>query len=204
MAASKPSSSTSHAHFSGPPAMPIARAPLSFAICPATEPTAPAAPDTTTVSPSCRSPTSSRPKYAVMPVMPSAPTWVLSGATPASTFSSWSPGSSAYSCAPSTPETWSPSAKRSSPDATTRPTPPARMTAPILTGGTYERPSFIQPRMAGSSDSSSVWTSTSPGPGSATGSSVWSHTSAVGSPDGRAARRTWRLVAFVMDGIMTT
>jgi hypothetical protein len=53
--------------------MPTARAPLTFAICPTIDPTAPAAPETSTVSPSFRAPTSSSPKYAVMPGMPSAP-----------------------------------------------------------------------------------------------------------------------------------
>jgi len=42
--------------------MPITRQPLILAICPATLPTAPAAPDTTTVSPSLAFPVSSRPK----------------------------------------------------------------------------------------------------------------------------------------------
>ena len=54
--------------------MPTTRAPLTFAICPTIVPTAPAAPQTSTVSPSPFSaPTSSSPKYAVMPGMPSAP-----------------------------------------------------------------------------------------------------------------------------------
>src|SRR5947199_272166 len=43
-------------------------APDSLAICPAMLPTAPAAPETTTVSPSFSLPVSSRPKYAVSPV----------------------------------------------------------------------------------------------------------------------------------------
>ena len=52
-------------HFSPPPAMPMARQPLILAIWPASEPTAPAAAETTTVCPSCGCPISSRPKYAV-------------------------------------------------------------------------------------------------------------------------------------------
>ena len=59
--------STSQSHFSLPPAMPTTRHPLIRAIWPATEPVAPAAPDTTTVSPAFGLPTSSSPKYAVMP-----------------------------------------------------------------------------------------------------------------------------------------
>jgi len=73
MAALKPSSSTIHRHFSGPPAIPIVRHPLIRATCPAMLPVAPAAPETTTVSTSRGRPTSSSPKYAVRPVMPSAP-----------------------------------------------------------------------------------------------------------------------------------
>ncbi len=46
--------------------MPTTRQPLIFAIWPTTVPTAPAAPETTTVSPGCGLPISSRPKYAVM------------------------------------------------------------------------------------------------------------------------------------------
>src|SRR5687767_10984696 len=72
MAASNPASRTSHAHLSAPPAMPIARHPLIFAICPTTRPVAPAAPETSTVSPAAGRPTSSRPKYAVSPVGPNA------------------------------------------------------------------------------------------------------------------------------------
>ncbi len=70
MAASNPSSSRIQAHLSAPPAMPTTRQPLIFATWPTTVPTAPAAPDTTTVLPGCGLPTSSSPKYAVMPGMP--------------------------------------------------------------------------------------------------------------------------------------
>ena len=73
MAASKPSSSVSIRHFSAPPAIPTTRQPFTRAIWPAMVPTAPAAPETTTVSPALASATSRRPKYAVIPGMPSAP-----------------------------------------------------------------------------------------------------------------------------------
>lgn len=49
-------------HFSGPPAIPTAVAPLIFAICPTAVPTPPAVPETSTVSPALSRPTSSRPK----------------------------------------------------------------------------------------------------------------------------------------------
>ncbi len=50
------------------------------------------------------------------------------------------------------PTTWSPDANLSLRDATTRPAPPARITSPTATGAMYDFASFIQPRMAGSSE----------------------------------------------------
>ena len=64
--------------------MPITRQPWIFAICPAADPVAPAAPEMTTVSPTFGRPTSRSPKYAVMPVGPSALIAVWTG-TPSST-----------------------------------------------------------------------------------------------------------------------
>src|SRR5437762_1484297 len=60
--------------------MPTARQPLILAICPTTLPTDPAAPDTTTVCPGSGRPTSSSPKYAVRPLMPSTPRCTGAGA----------------------------------------------------------------------------------------------------------------------------
>lgn len=48
--------------FSGPPAIPMTRAPLILAIWPAMLPTAPAAPETTAMSRPLNRPTSSSPK----------------------------------------------------------------------------------------------------------------------------------------------
>src|SRR6266403_4079816 len=70
MAASKCASLTSQAHLFLPPAVPITRQPLILAIWPATEPVAPAAPDTTTVSPALILPISIIPKYDVRPLTP--------------------------------------------------------------------------------------------------------------------------------------
>jgi hypothetical protein len=56
MQASNPKSLTD-AHFSAPPAMPTTRAPRILPICPAVDPTAPAAAETTTVSPDFTRPT---------------------------------------------------------------------------------------------------------------------------------------------------
>lgn len=52
--------------------MPTTLAPLILAICPATLPVAPAAPETTTVSPGRGSPICVMPYHAVTPVSPSA------------------------------------------------------------------------------------------------------------------------------------
>ena len=82
------------------------------------------------------------------------------------------PSETAYSCTPNTPVTCSPTAKSGLRDATTRPIAPARMTSPICTGGMYERPSFIQPRIAGSSEMYSTLHEDWPSPGSGTGSST--------------------------------
>src|SRR4029077_16699599 len=57
--------------------MPTARQPLILAIWPTTMPVAPAAPETTTVSPALGWPTSSRPKNAVKPVITNAPQKVV-------------------------------------------------------------------------------------------------------------------------------
>ena len=67
-------------HFSAPPAMPTTRQPLILAIWPTTWPTAPAAAETTTVSPATGRPISSSPKYAVIPGMPRTLRYFVSGA----------------------------------------------------------------------------------------------------------------------------
>ena len=61
IAPSRPSSSSSQVHLSSLPVMPITRQPCSFAICAATLPVAPAAAETTTVSPSATLATSTMP-----------------------------------------------------------------------------------------------------------------------------------------------
>ena len=60
--------------------MPTTRAPARLASCPATEPTAPDAADTTTVSPFFGWQISVTPRYAVAPGMPSTPRYADSGA----------------------------------------------------------------------------------------------------------------------------
>ena len=139
MHASKPSSSTTHAHFSAPPAIPTTRQPLIFASWPTVCPTAPAAPDTTRVSPAFGWPTSISPKYAVIPGMPSTlshwPTVPIERSifemSPRATCFSLTVQ---YSCRPGAPATRSPSENAVLRDAITVPMPPARITAPISTG----------------------------------------------------------------------
>src|SRR5688572_20477004 len=80
----------------------------------------------------------------------------------------------------------------------TLPAAPARMTSPSFTGGMYDLPSFIQPRIAGSSEMYCTFTSTSPAPGSATGTLVNSKSVRFGSPTGRAISLNWRLVSVVI------
>src|SRR5689334_12372902 len=82
--ASNPSSRTTYSHLSLDPATPTARQPRIFASWPTAEPTAPAAAETTTVSPGFGCPRSYSPTYAVMPGMPSTPSAVDSGAAFAS------------------------------------------------------------------------------------------------------------------------
>jgi hypothetical protein len=120
-------------HFSSPPAMPTTRQSCTFAICPTMDPTAPAAADTTTVSPRSSAPTSRRPKYAVMPVMPSAPRYTGSAAA---TLNAPAPSETTYSWTPNIPVRWSPGAKSGWLEATTSTSEPARMTPPIPTGRT--------------------------------------------------------------------
>ena len=70
MAASRPRSSVSQRHFSSVPQMPTTRAPRCLAIWAAIEPVAPAAADTTTVSPAFTCATSTMPIHAVAPTEP--------------------------------------------------------------------------------------------------------------------------------------
>ena len=89
------------------------------ATCPATEPTAPAAADTTTVSPRAGFPTSTMPTHAVSPGEPSTPSAVETGARDTSTASTASADTTGCVCQPVSPQTMSPGTKRRSFDATT-------------------------------------------------------------------------------------
>ncbi len=87
----------------------MTRQPAIFAIWPAALPTAPAAPETNTVSPACGRPISKRPWYAVNPGIPSTPSAVDTGALPGSTGCTPEPSDSAHSRHPSPCTTQSPS-----------------------------------------------------------------------------------------------
>ena len=66
-----------------------------------------------------------------------------------------------------------------------------------LSPGDEDAPAFIQPRMAGSTEMCETATVNWPGPGAGAGSLVSSQSVARGSPDGRAASRTWWLVSDI-------
>src|SRR3954471_18330171 len=112
--------------------------------------------------------------------MPSTFSQVASGAAASSIGVTASPGSAAYSCTPKRPVTKEPSLTFSLRDSTTSPTPIARITSPSPTGGTYDGTSLSHPRIAGSSDSSRTFTSTSPSAGEGASSSTSSHVSGGG------------------------
>src|SRR3954470_8330521 len=124
--------------------MPTTLQPWILAIGPTALPTAPAAPDTTTVLPATGLPTSSRPKYAVRPGMPSVLSITGSGPSPgdsrASIGMSPSPLVIAYSCRPNVPSTFTPGENPGCFDSITRPIAPARITSPIATGRMYDLP----------------------------------------------------------------
>ena len=69
------------------------------------------------------------------PVAPSAPKYVEGPASEVSILITPRPSETAYSCTPNVPDTSSPTANPGCAEAVTRPTVPARMTAPISTGG---------------------------------------------------------------------
>ena len=141
-------------------AIPTTRAPARFASCPATLPVAPAAADTTTVSPGLTAPSSS-PKYAVSPFSPSTPRWCDNGPSTSIGTTSDS-GSAAHSCQPAWPDTIVPSGSSDSVNAA--------ITSPTPSPPRYVR-AVIDIRLTGSIDAYSVRHSTSPGPGTGIGAS---------------------------------
>ena len=72
------------------------------------------------------------------------------------------------------------------------PTAPPVSGSPSANGGTYDRVSFIRPRMYGSTETKALRTCTSPAPGSETSTSASSKSEGTGAPLGREARRISR------------
>ena len=99
-------------------------------------PTAPAAPETKTVSPSSTAPMSTIPTYAVIPVIPSTPRAVETGATDGSTRRIPRPSRIAASRQPRSCWAHVPTGHASLREATTRPTAPPLSGSPSANGGT--------------------------------------------------------------------
>src|SRR5215469_11185769 len=110
MHALKPSWLCTNSHFSLPPAIPSTGHPLILAICPTTEPTAPAA-AATTVSPGLGRAMFSRPVQAVIPSIPSAPSAQVMGGIPGPSFMTVDSFATAYYCQPEYAEAISPGLK---------------------------------------------------------------------------------------------
>jgi len=134
--------------FESAPAIPIARQPLILAICPTSDPTAPAAPDTTTVSPGFgwqmfqKSEVSRHPRHGPARPAPSRPERASDRV--------WAGPHRlrpAYSCQPQYPRTKSPGASSLLRDSTTRPTVPPTIMSPTFTGSAYVLTPVIRPRM---------------------------------------------------------
>src|SRR5881397_3196385 len=167
--------------------MPTVRQPASFASCPAICPTAPAAAETTTVSPGRGLPMSNSPKYAVNPVRPIACSASVGGSSTGGTWRSVPARAVAYSCQPSCPTTRSPALKRRSLLSTTSPRFTDVMTSPTSSDLAYERASLIRPRWYGSTEAQRVRTSASPGWGEPISTSSSAKSDSCGKPTGRAA-----------------
>src|SRR6266571_1722488 len=168
--------------------MPTVRQPASLASCPAICPTAPAAAETTTVSPGRGLPMSNNPKYAVNPVRPIACSASVGGSSTGGTWRSVPARAVAYSCQPSCPTTRSPGLKRGSLLSTTSPRFTDVMTSPTSSDLAYERASLIRPRWYGSTEAHRMRTSASPTWGEATSTSSRAKSESCGRPTGRAAR----------------
>src|SRR3954471_24031915 len=170
--------------------MPTARQPLILASWPTTLPTAPEAAETTTVSPALGWQISSRPTHAVTPGIPSTPRYAESGTRLASTLLSPLPSDTPYCCQPNMPSTVSPVANLAFFDSTTSPTVPPIITSPSSCLAAYDLPSFIRPRMYGSSESQRFFTSTSPSRSGGSGTLSIRKLSSLTHPEGRLARST--------------
>src|ERR1700722_10134784 len=123
--------------------MPTTRSPLILPIGPTSEPTEPAAPEISRVSPLLGCPTSKSPAYAVNPANPNSPRYAVNGSPLSGNFVTPSPLESRYSCHPNIPCTRSPAANFGLFDFSSVPTASPRMTSLIFTHGTYDGRSTI-------------------------------------------------------------
>ena len=185
-----------------PPSRPTRRepttrdAPLSLAICPTIDPTAPAAPDTNTTSPGCIGAICSSPRCAVNPVRPSTPRYADSG-TPSSTTRNCAASPCATSRHPRSCVTAAPTGTSADVDSTTRPTAPPVIVASSANGATYDSASFIRPRMYGSTERNSLATRTWSGSRSGRSTVTVRKSSGTGHPCGRRTSWTWVLVVVI-------
>ncbi len=115
--------------------MPTARHPAILASWPTTDPVAPAAPETSTVSPATGRPTLNSPQYAVTPVVPRTDS-IAVGGNAVSILTSPSPLDTCHSVQPVEPITISPTAKPGWWLSTTSLIPLPRITSPIAIGAT--------------------------------------------------------------------
>ena len=137
---------------------------------------------------------STSPIQAVNPGIPSAPSAVEGGASSGSSLRRRSPSTTPDSHQPRRDVTQSPGAKASWRESTTRPTAPPSIGSPTSNGPTYVRMPVMRLRMYGSTDTKTFRTTTSPAPGSRAGASRSSKSDSFGSPCGRAARITSRVM----------
>src|SRR3954470_878600 len=135
--------------------------------------------------------------------MPRTPRYADGGARSVSTTCAAPAGTTAYSRQPRLCSTRAPVATPSALEATTSPTAPPSSGAPIANGGTYERASFMRPRMYGSTDIHSLRRSSSPSPGSGTSASARRKSLSRGSPRGRRASWISRLAVGISVSIPT-
>src|SRR5215472_12116009 len=122
MATSAPSVLVSHVHLSSVPAVPTTRQPRILPICTTREPVAPAAPETTSVSPPLGLPISLRPYQPVKPGTPRTPRNTDGGATARSMTSTPSPSDTKCSRQPRLLTTSAPTGNFELCDVTTSPT----------------------------------------------------------------------------------
>src|SRR5712691_3215045 len=134
MAASAPSSLVRYAHLSSVPAVPTTRQPKILPIWTTRDPVAPAAPDTTSVSPALGLPIILSPYQPVKPGIPRTPRYAASGKD-GSTGLSPSPLETKYSRQPCMLLTTVPSLSEGCFDCSTRPMARPSMVLPTSKGG---------------------------------------------------------------------